>query len=126
MILSASGLPPGATATFQPASVSPGSGTATSQLTIKTSATTSSAALSSWWLVTLAMLPLFWRLRSSIRTRRRWLTLAVLVLASLGAATLSGCGGGFSSGLKPTTYTVTITGASGEIQQTTTVQIIVK
>jgi hypothetical protein len=52
--------------------------------------------------------------------------LAVLILASLGAAlTLSGCGGGFgiNSG---TAYNITITGTSGQTQQTTTVQLTVK
>ncbi len=120
--LAASGLPPGATATFNPASVSPGSTSASSQLTIQTSASATPAGFRSPWLAMLLMLPL-WTL---FRYRRRWAMLVALVLVSLGAATaLTGCGGGF--GLKTgSTYNITITGTSGSIQQTTTVQLKVQ
>lgn len=120
--LAASGLPAGATATFNPASVSPGNSSATSQLTIQTSASAASAGFRSPWLALLLMLPLW----SLFRYRRRWTTLVALLLVSLGAATvLAGCGGGF--GLKTgSTYNITVTGTSGAIQQTTTVQLKVQ
>ena len=56
----------------------------------------------------------------------RWVTIAILLIASLGAiATLSGCGGGF--GLTTSkSYSITVTGTSGAIQQTTTVQLTVQ
>ena len=91
--LSASGVPMGATATFTPATLTPGSAAATSTLTIKTPV--SIAGLSPWRFGTpaLAALGLFFLPRS----RRRLATLALLLFASFGAMTaLSGCGGGFS------------------------------
>jgi hypothetical protein len=62
--------------------------------------------------------------------RRRWITFGVLLFASLTAITaLSGCGGGFGLGNvipPPSSYTVTVTGTSGENVQTTTVQLTVQ
>jgi Domain of unknown function DUF11/FG-GAP-like repeat/Putative binding domain, N-terminal len=124
---SATGLPSGATATFSPASLTPGSSVATSQLTIQTVATTPvTSGISSAWPLSLSLLPLFGMFFGVRKLRRRWLTLAVLLIASLGALTaLSGCGGGF--GLTTSTnYSITVTGTSGAIQQTTTVQLTVQ
>jgi presenilin-like A22 family membrane protease len=123
---SASGLPSGATATFMPSSVTPGSSSVTSQLSIQTAATASPAGFGSGWRLaasTLSLVGLFFAAR---RFRRRWITLAILLFASLGAvATLSGCGGGF--GLRTgTNYTITINANSGETQQSTTVQLTVQ
>ena len=123
---SASGLPPGATATFTPSSVTPGSSSATSQLSIQTAAVVNPAGFGSGWRLAATVLPLFGLLFAWRRTRRRWVTLAILLFASLGAvATLSGCGGGF--GLRTgTNYTITINANSGETQQSTTVQLTVQ
>jgi hypothetical protein len=124
---SATGLPTGATATFSPASLTPGSSAATAQLTIQTAATTPvTAGIGSAWPLSLSLMPLFGLLFGVRRLRRRWVTLAVLLFASLGALTaLTGCGGGF--GLKTSTnYSITVTGTSGAIQQTTTVQLTVQ
>jgi hypothetical protein len=63
------------------------------------------------------------------KRRRRWITLAVLLLASLTAvAALSGCGGGFglATVAPPASYNVTVTGTSGADIQTTTVQLTVE
>jgi lipopolysaccharide export LptBFGC system permease protein LptF len=63
------------------------------------------------------------------KRRRRWITMAVLLIASLGAVTaLTGCGGGFGlvKVLTPTTYNITVTGTSGSTQQSTTVQLTVQ
>jgi lipopolysaccharide export LptBFGC system permease protein LptF len=62
------------------------------------------------------------------KRRRRWITMAVLLLTSFGAATaMTGCGGGFAYPKARTqTYTVTVTATSGTIQQTTTVQLTVE
>ena len=53
-----------------------------------------------------------------------------LLLGSIGAATmgLMGCGGGFDKNTLPPskTYTITVTGTSGEETQTTTVQLTVE
>jgi hypothetical protein len=54
--------------------------------------------------------------------------MAVLLLASFGAVTaMTGCGGGFAIPMAPAqTNTVTVTGTSGAVQQTTTVQLTVQ
>jgi hypothetical protein len=122
-----SGLPTGATGTFQPTSVTPGSAPATSTLTIQTGAVQTAAAKVGWPLAApaLAALALFF---VPGKRRRRWITMAVLLLTSFGAVTaMTGCGGGFAIPKAPTqTYTVTVTATSGAIQQTTTVQLTVQ
>jgi sugar lactone lactonase YvrE len=131
--LAASGLPAGATASFNPASVMPGSTGATSQLTIQTAAvnTTASTTGSGWILA--APLGLLGLLCVPGRRRGRLLMRGVLLFALLGALTaLSGCGGGFSLPTSGTTvsaaksYTITVTGTSGVEQQITTVQLTVQ
>jgi hypothetical protein len=127
--LSASGLPTGATASFVPPSVTPGSAGATSTLTIQTAAQTASAKSSVWPLAApaLGLIGLFF---VPGKRRRRWLTLAVLLIASLGALTaLSACGGGFQlPGSAATPHTITVNGAnsSGAIVSSTTVQLTVQ
>jgi N-acetylneuraminic acid mutarotase len=124
--LTASGLPTGATASFVPATVTPGSAAATSTLTIQTAAPITTAANSRWPLATplLALIGLFF---VPGKRRRRWITLGVLLIASLSALTaLSGCGGGFAITKSSQTYTITVTGTSGADVQTTTVQLTVQ
>jgi sugar lactone lactonase YvrE len=129
--LSASGLPTGATATFAPASVTPGSAGATSQLTIQTAAVASAEpAKASPWPLAAPALGLIGLFFVPGKRRRRWITLGVLLITSLGAITaLSGCGGGFGLGNvtpPPSSYTITVTGTSGSSVQTTTVQLTVQ
>jgi hypothetical protein len=129
--LSASGLPTGATATFAPASVTPGSAGATSQLTIQTAAAASAEpAKASPWPLAAPALGLIGLFFVPGKRRRRWITLGVLLITSLGAITaLSGCGGGFGLGNvtpPPSSYTITVTGTSGSSVQTTTVQLTVQ
>jgi hypothetical protein len=134
--LAASGLPTGATATFTPSSsVTPGNSAATSTLTVQTASTTAAAnpKSSSWPLAGPLVVPAlavigFFFLPG--KKRRRWITLAVLAIASLGAfSALTACGGGFGLVLPESgagTYTLTITGTSGSVQQSTTVQLTVE
>jgi hypothetical protein len=65
---------------------------------------------------------------AAARRGRRWMTLVLLLLASLGAATaMTGCGGGFAlPGSSVKSYTITVTGNSGTMQQSTTVQLTVQ
>jgi hypothetical protein len=124
--LTASGLPTGATASFSPATVTPGSEGASSTLTIQTAASTLVATGSGWKLATpvLALIGLFF---VPGKRRRRWLALGVLLIASLSALTaLSGCGGGFTLTKSSQSYTITVTGTSGADVQTTTVQLTVQ
>jgi hypothetical protein len=122
-----SGLPAGATGSFQPTSVTPGGAPASSTLTIQTGTQQTAAAKVGWPLAApaLAALGLFFM---PGKRRRRWVTMAVLLLTSFGAVTaMTGCGGGFAIPKAPTqTYTVTVTATSGAIQQTTTVTLTVQ
>ena len=129
--LAASGLPTGATATFSPNSITPGSASSTSTLSVQTAAATASVTnRSSGWPLAAPALALIGLFFVPGKHRRRWITLGVLLFASLTALTaLSGCGGGFglvSGGPASTHYTITVTGTSGETQQTTTVQLTVQ
>jgi trimeric autotransporter adhesin len=137
--LSATGLPPGATASFAPASVTPGSAGATSTLTIQTAAQAAGSTPKRWPFlppgITVALVaPLFWRRfrdRKQRPTHRLLLgTLLFALLAGGAAAFMTGCGAGFAlpSGGQPasTTYTITVTGTSGSDTHSTTVSLIVQ
>ena len=125
----ASGLPVGATVTFTPASVTPGSAGSSSTMTIQTLAQQASAKKDpARWplpagLVSVALLMLPFR-----RRRRIFLSLGCLLLVGVSGA-LSACGGGFAlPQTKPAsaTYTITVTGTSGSLQHSTSVQITVR
>jgi hypothetical protein len=133
--LSASGLPPGATATFDPPTVTPGSAGGQSVMTIQ--------------LATLAAnlpgrpFPAHHRgfpgapfIVASVllggglgRKRLSRTLLLVFLLVTLGvtASMLTGCNGGFASTLTPAgSYTVTVTGTSGTFHASTTVTLMVQ
>jgi hypothetical protein len=132
--LSASGLPAGATASFSPVTVTPGTSTVASTMTVHTS--TANALLApfkggSKWPIPSSLALVFggaWALFRRKHSERftRVVSLALL-LAAIGAATmgLMGCGAGFAQ-VQPKTYTITVTGTSGEQTQTTTVQLTVE
>ena len=147
--LTATGLPPGATVTFSPASVTPGSGGATATMTVHTTPLTAGNGDVThyrryvWPFTTptvvaaVCALPVRRRgrgrglgerargKRGRSRVRARHLLLLTGVFLSL-----SGCGGGFAlpgttttSQPQPQTYTITIAGTSGSLQHSTSVQI---
>jgi len=128
--LTATGLPTGATATFAPASVTPGGETSGSVLTIQTPSLSAQAhAHSGWrWMpgATWALLciPLLWWRRRD-RVWRLGSGLLCLLLG-VGAAMLTGCGGGYYSQVPAQTYTITVTGTSGSTQHSTTVTLTVQ
>ena len=129
--LAATGLPPGATASFSPSSITPGSSAAPSTLTVQTeSATAAATPKSSARLLAVPALAILGIFFLPGKKRRRWITLAVLAIASLGAfSALTACGGGFGLVVPESgagTYTLTITGTSGSVQQSTTVQLTVQ
>jgi hypothetical protein len=126
--LAAIGLPTGATPTFSPASITPGSTSANSTLTIQTPAIAmNTPPRNPRWPLTLPVLALISFLFLPGKRRRRWITLGVLLIASLSALTaLSGCGGGFAITKSSQSYTITVTGTSGADVQTTTVQLTVQ
>ncbi len=128
----ASGLPAGATATFDPAPVAAGG-----QMTnIKMTVTTANTALSTppaspFNRVPLALgllLPLF-GIRS-VRTRLRkippFLGVALLAVLSLTAvAGLSGCSGAGLFAARKVPYTITVTATEGTLQRSTTVPLAI-
>ncbi|HEY3835187.1 MAG TPA: Ig-like domain repeat protein [Bryobacteraceae bacterium] len=147
--LSASGLPPGATATFNPPAVTPGSAGAPTVMTIQLATATarllpgsgpgSSPTPRQWPLaglvLTIALGAAGWRTKSfaarsfsirsgSISARRM---MARLVLAGA-LGTLIGCGGGFIGPptTQPGSFVVTITGTSGSLSVSTTVTVVVQ
>jgi sugar lactone lactonase YvrE len=128
VVLTATGLPPGAIATFAPASVTPDSGSVPSLLTIQTSSG-QAAAKSRWpWrpvtgpLTALAFcVPLLWWRRRS-RLRSVGLLCALLSVTAMFA---TGCGGGYYLNTSKT-YTVTVTGTSGSSQHSTTVTLTIQ
>jgi len=123
--LSATGLPSGATATFMPASVTPGSGSATSVLTIQVPVTTGMLLRYGPRLPLAALLLPFFGLLLGWRSRRqRLLSLCAVAVVTLVSASMIGCGGGFA--LPSSSYNITITGAGAGQQQSTTVQLTVQ
>ncbi len=134
--LTISGLPPGTTYTFTPASIAAGSGTTSVVLNIKTSSSlsaqnrlpqgdpTSHRGLP----IALGMLGLagLGVVRKHGRKMPRMLMVLLLCLGSLlPIAALSGCAGGYFT-LTPTTYSVSVTGAEGSIQHTATATLVVQ
>jgi hypothetical protein len=98
-------------------------------LTIQTAATRGEAAPASPWPLAAPALALVGIFFVPGKRRRRRITLAILLFASLTAvAALSGCGGGFglATVAPPASYNVTVTGTSGADIQTTTVQLTVE
>lgn len=130
--LSVSGLPTGATASFSPATVTPGSSPGNSTLTVTTGGIASLSAPhfgnsrfdGEGVVIALAFLSLPW-----IRTKRirlsstRMLSAAVLLIGTIG---LWGCGSGGFAAHSSQTYILTVTGTGGSTQHATTVTLTVK
>lgn len=140
--LTASGLPPGATAVFTPASIASGSAATSFSLAIKTVAPTAanlppSSPMRAPLLPISAAVFLLPVLRNK-RLRRRFARMPRTLLSALfvlivGAATLglTGCGSGGFFAQDPQSYTVTVTAtatsaANTTLQHTTTVTLIVQ
>jgi sugar lactone lactonase YvrE len=133
--MSASGLPPGATATFNPLTVTPGSAGAPTVMTIQLAPLAAGvlpevdSPYRRWPLPSFALAILLCSIglrgkRFSARARR------ALVLAPLAVSlfALFGCGGGWlgPSTTPPGDFVVTITGTSGTLTASTTVTVVVQ
>lgn len=133
--LSATGLPGGATASFTPAQVVPGTGMVSSTMSVQTSTQVALLAPltrgSRWPVIpsgfALACCGAWAGFRRKHRERLARYFALVLLLVAMGAATfgLMGCGAGFAQ-FQPKTYTITVTGTSGESSASTTVQLTVE
>lgn len=132
--LSASGLPPGATATFNPPTVTPGAKGAPTVMTIQLAPM--AAALFDpgegppLRHLPLGMLALALGLCSvGFGSKRRWRgrMLAVVMLLAVAGVQI-GCDGGFMgpATTPPNTYMVTVTGTSGSLHASTTVTVVVQ
>src|SRR6266702_1688502 len=130
--LSTSGLPTGATASFSPATVTPGGNPGNSTLTVTTSNIASLSAPhfgssrsgGQGAVIALALLLLPWIKAKRMRqSRARLLSAAVLLVGTIG---LWGCGSGGFAAHSQQTYILTVTGTSGSTQHATTVTLTVK
>ncbi|HUA24950.1 MAG TPA: choice-of-anchor D domain-containing protein [Steroidobacteraceae bacterium] len=133
---SASGLPAGATVTFNPATLTPGSASATTEMTIQLAAATAGLtrpergpAAPGYALALLV--PVYLQAsggRRRPRQRRgRFLALLGFCVLGVAVAAISGCDGGYRlPGLSNSTYTVTVTATSGTEVHTTTVSLTVQ
>jgi sugar lactone lactonase YvrE len=139
--LSATGLPPGATATFTPQVITIGNTTASFTMTIQTAATGASRAPSGLFgagysNATLALsallLPFSRRMRRKVRSIRLLTLCAALLLSLAAIGGLAGCGSGSGYfGQAPQNYTINVIGtATGQggatLQHLTTVTLTVQ
>ena len=129
----ASGLPSGATVTFTPPSVTPGSAGASSAMTIQTPVQRAAGGNgpSLWPFTTpvFAAALLLFPGRRFRRGKRGWGVFAnfVCILSLLGLAVSTiGCGGGFALPSSAKTYTITVTGTGGSDTHSTTVTLTVQ
>jgi hypothetical protein len=123
--MSASNLPPGATYTFSPAAVTPGATGTNTTFTVsvpKQSSMASRGRRLGPVAFALLLLPFAWLKRYRRRPQR--LLVWMLGLASLGV--VSGCGGSSQSSQSQQTYTITVTGTSGNLVHNTTVTLTVE
>ena len=132
--LTATGLPPGATATFNPPIVTPGAEGAQTVMTIQLAApvtqrnvaTGGSPRFPSWPFSGIVAL----LLASSLRKRQMSRAIALCVFAFVvvaAALSLTACNGGFMGASTPTgQYVVTVTGTSGTLHPSTTVTVVVR
>jgi hypothetical protein len=140
--LTATGLPPGATYTFSPASIPAGSASTPVTLTVQTAKASASLSApgqhgNSRSLVALALgllLPLVGAksVRRRLKAMPRSLAMILCAALSLGAMLgLAGCGsGGFYKATTSTstsgTYTITVTATSADLVRVSTVQLTIQ
>lgn len=127
--LTISGLPSGATATFNPTSITPNATSAQSTLTITLPQTAAALRQSPHtWSLAFFGFPFLGLLLFRRPQRRRFIAIGTLALGLfLSVGMTTGCGNnGFNySTVSPQTYSLTVTGTSGAVTSTTTLQLTV-
>jgi hypothetical protein len=132
--LAASGLPPGAVATFNPATVTPGTEGAQTVMTIQLAAPAGQKSAANTGTPKPPFLPfagvIVLLIASGLRKRYQPRFAAMIVFASaiaVAALALTACNGGFMGSSTPTgQYIVTVTGTSGSLHPSTTVTVVVQ
>jgi hypothetical protein len=125
--MSASGLPAGATAAFNPAGVTPGSSGAATVLRIQTAAHTAALPAGQWQFPFLPVsLAAGFCVMAGPRKRMAKSGRMLLLMAMLAGVTLllTGCNGGFAGSSQ--SFPITVTGTSGTQHVSTTFTLIVK
>jgi len=134
---SAAGLPPAATATFTPATVTKGSGATDVKLTVSIPAATAQVSngpfrLRAPFLIAFALLPLVGAARMRRAVRPRFLAGLLLCIGIAAGAAISGCGGGGGSSggstppSQPQTYVVVLTASCGTLKHSTNLNLTVQ
>lgn len=130
------GLPAGATYTIAPSTIAAGSGTTTVTVTVNVASQQTVAAVSprgnGGWPKPIAyamMLPLFGmiRLRRVLRAKGKTILPVLLLLGIMAAMAMAGCGNGsgfFSQ--TPQTYPMTLTGTSGALHHSVSLNLTVQ
>jgi hypothetical protein len=140
VVLSCSGLPSASSCSFNPASVTPGSGAATSVMTINTVASTRTKPFAGGLLTTLIILmigPGIVVTRSQLR-RKKLIKSIVLGLSLVLVLALTACGGGgggstgggggtiHTAGTPIGTYTIVVTATSGSVVHSSSLSLTVQ
>jgi hypothetical protein len=131
--LTVTGLPAGATASFNPASVTPGSNGAPSVLSVQTASLTGKLQRPDGGspvplFAVLLLLPLLGtrKLRHELRQLPKSARALLIAVLALGAtAAITGCGGGYYD-QQPQTVTLMVIGTSGTLTHSTTVTLTIQ
>jgi hypothetical protein len=137
VVLTLTGLPPGATYTITPSTIVTGSGTTTVTVTVTTAKQQASAATPSPqdgngfprpFLLALCLPLLSARsLRRKLRLQMRTQALMMILLAVLMVTGMTACGSGSGFYAQPSqTYSMTLTGASGALHHSVTLELTVQ
>ncbi|MFP5229112.1 MAG: kelch repeat-containing protein [Acidobacteriota bacterium] len=130
---SCSNLPPGATCTFTPATITPSGSAVTTQLVVAVAKQTSELHLESSRLLSFASLFVAFFFFFGLKRRRLSSLLPFVGLVLLSSGSMSGCSGGGGGGnggagggsRAPITSTVTVTGTAAGVIETTDISLTV-